>query len=183
LLFNFRERWKPDEATSKYLEGDIDTKGRGNRQVGLHPLAAFASALVPRTKLLKAYSKEDRNKIWFGLHQSVMQHCQLLGGALPIAQQELINQTNQNPTGPDSSYLQDLLDEGYHSDEDVADEVGEADAVANMATEIEHEISKNKALSALPFHDNSKQFADPLIWWRQKKSHFPMLSCLARKCL
>jgi hypothetical protein len=28
------------------------------------PLAAFASALEPRTKLLKAYSKEDRNKIW-----------------------------------------------------------------------------------------------------------------------
>jgi hypothetical protein len=63
LLFNFRERWKPDEA-SQYLEGDIVTRGRENRQVGLHPLAAFASALEPRTKLLKAYSKEDRNKIW-----------------------------------------------------------------------------------------------------------------------
>jgi hypothetical protein len=78
-------------------------------------------------------------------------------------------QAKDIPT-PDSSYLQDLLKEGYHSDEDVDDEVGEEDAVANMATEIEHEISKNKALSALPFHDNSKKFADPLIWWR-KTSH------------
>jgi hypothetical protein len=92
-----------------------------------------------------------------------MQHCQLLGGTLPITQQELINQTNQDPTGPDFSDLQDLLEEGYHSDEDVADEVGEEYAVANMAREIEHEISKYKALSALPFHDNSKNFADPLI--------------------
>jgi hypothetical protein len=112
-----------------------------------------------------------------------MQHCQLLGGTLPITQQELINQTNQDPTGQDSSYLQDLLEEGYHSDEDVADEVGEEDAVANMAMEIEYESSKNKASSALPFHDNTKKFADPLIWWRQKKSHFPILSCLARRYL
>jgi hypothetical protein len=112
-----------------------------------------------------------------------MQHCQLLGSTLPIAQQELINQTNQDPTGPDSSDLQDPLEEGYHSDEDVADEVGEEDAVANMARKIEHEISKYKASSALPFHVNSKKFADPLILWREKKSHFPILSCLARKCL
>jgi hypothetical protein len=113
-----------------------------------------------------------------------MQHCQLLGGTLPITQQELINQTNQDPTGPDYSYLQDLLEEGYHSsNEDVADEVGEEDAVANMATEIEYESSKNKALSVLPFHDNTKKFADPLIWCSQKKSHFPILSCLARKYL
>jgi hypothetical protein len=182
LLFDFLETWKPDEA-SQYLEGDIVTSGRGNRQVGLHPLAVFASALEPRTKNLKAYSKEDRNKIWAGLHQNSMQHCQLLGGTLTIAQQELINQTNQDPTGPDSSYLQDLLEEGYHSDEDVADEVGEEDAAANMATEIEYESSKNKPLSVLPFHDNTKKFADPLIWWRQKKSHFPLLSCLAQKYL
>jgi hypothetical protein len=47
LLFDFRERWKPDEA-SQYLEGDIVTRGRGNRQVGLHPLAAFAfNATLP----------------------------------------------------------------------------------------------------------------------------------------
>jgi hypothetical protein len=75
------------------------------------------------------------------------------------------------------------LEEGYHSDEDVADEVGEEDATANMAREIEHEICKYKALSALPFHDNSKKFADPLIWWRQKQSLFPILSCLAQKYL
>jgi hypothetical protein len=46
LLFDFRERWKPDEA-SQYLEGDIVTRGRANRQIGLHPLAAFASVLDP----------------------------------------------------------------------------------------------------------------------------------------
>jgi hypothetical protein len=56
LLFNFRGRWKPDEA-SQYLEGGIVTRGRGNRQVEINPLAAFASALDPRTKLLKANSK------------------------------------------------------------------------------------------------------------------------------
>jgi hypothetical protein len=142
---------------------------------------ALASTLDPRTKFLKAYSKDDCNKICAGLHQNAMEHCQLLGDThLPIAQQELINQTKQDPTGQDSSDFQDLFKEGYHSDEDVADEVGEKDAVANMAREIEHEISKYKALSAPPFHDNSKKFADPLIWWRQKKSHFPILSFLAR---
>jgi hypothetical protein len=113
-----------------------------------------------------------------------VQHCQLLGDTLPIAtEQELITQTNQDPRGPDSSDLQDILEEGYHSNEDVADEVGEEDAAANMAREIEHEISKYKALSALPFHNNSKKFADPLIWWKQKQSLFPIFSCLARKYL
>jgi hypothetical protein len=74
LLFYFRcERWKPDEA-SQYMEGDMVIRGCGNRQVGLHPLAAFTSTLDPRTKLLKAYSKEDRKKIWAELHQNAMQH-------------------------------------------------------------------------------------------------------------
>jgi hypothetical protein len=182
LLFDFRDHWKPDEA-NQYLEGDIVTRGCGNRQVGLHPLATFASALDPRTKNLKTYSKEDRNKIWAGLHQNAIQHCQLLGGTLPITQQEMIKQAKQDPTGPYSSYLQDLLEERYHSDEDVADEVGEEDGVANKAREIEHEINKYKTLSALRFHDNSKIFADPLIWWKQKKLHFPIFSCLAQKYL
>jgi hypothetical protein len=85
LLFDFRERWKPDDA-SQYLEGDIVTRGRGNWQIGLHLLAAFASKLDPRKKLLKAYSKGGCNMIWAGLHQNAMQHCQLLGGTLPISQ-------------------------------------------------------------------------------------------------
>jgi hypothetical protein len=83
LLFNFRERWKPDEAR-QFLEGSIVTRGHGIRQVGLHSLAAFASALNPRTKQLKAYSKEDCHKIWPRLHQKAMEHCQLLGGPLGL---------------------------------------------------------------------------------------------------
>jgi hypothetical protein len=111
-----------------------------------------------------------------------MQHYQLQGGALPIAQQqELIDQTHHGPPCPDSSDLLDLLEEGYHCDGDVADEVGEEDAVANMERKIEHEISECKTLSALPFHDTSSIFADPLIWWKQKKLLFPILSCLAQK--
>jgi hypothetical protein len=64
-LANFHERWKPNEA-SQYLEGDVVTRGRGIWQVELRPLFAFASALNPRTKLLKAYSKEDCKNIWAG---------------------------------------------------------------------------------------------------------------------
>ncbi len=62
LLFDFFERWKQANA-SQYLVGDVITRGCGIQQVGLNPLAAFASALDPRTKLLKACSKEDRIKI------------------------------------------------------------------------------------------------------------------------
>jgi hypothetical protein len=36
-------------------------------------MAASASALAPRTKLLKAYSKVDRKKIWVALHQKAME--------------------------------------------------------------------------------------------------------------
>jgi hypothetical protein len=79
LLFDFRERWKPDNA-SQYLVWDVITRGCGIQQVGLHRLAAFASVLDPRIKLLKAYSKEDRIKIWAGLHKKVMEHCMLPGG-------------------------------------------------------------------------------------------------------
>jgi hypothetical protein len=65
--------------------------------VGLHPLAAFASALDPKTKELKAYSKEDCKKIWAGLHQKGMEHCQLQDGPLlELNQQELVNNTNQD---------------------------------------------------------------------------------------
>jgi hypothetical protein len=64
LLFHFQECWKLDEG-GQFLEEGIVTRGCGIWQVGLHPLAAFASALDPtRTKQLKAYSKEDCKKIW-----------------------------------------------------------------------------------------------------------------------
>jgi hypothetical protein len=58
LLFYFLEGPKPDEAR-QYLESGVITRRCGIQQVGLHSLAAFASALGPRTKILKAYSKED----------------------------------------------------------------------------------------------------------------------------
>ncbi len=74
LLFDFREPWKPDNE-SQYLVGDVITKEHGIRQVGLHPMAAFASALDPRTKFLLAYSKEDRIKMWVGLQNKAMDHC------------------------------------------------------------------------------------------------------------
>jgi hypothetical protein len=79
LLFDFHARWKDGEA-SQHLEGGVVPRGRGIQQVGLHPLAAFASALDPRTKQLKAYSKEDSKKIWAGLQQKAMEHCQVPGG-------------------------------------------------------------------------------------------------------
>jgi hypothetical protein len=73
--------------------GDVVTRGHGIQQGVLHPLAAFASALYPRVKLLKAYSKEDCKKIWAGLHQKAMEHCEHPGGALELAQQEMVNTT------------------------------------------------------------------------------------------
>ncbi len=76
--------------------GDVVTRGHGIQQGVLHPLAAFASALYPRAKLLKAYSKEDCKKIWAGLHQKAMEHCQLMGGPLELDQQEVVNNTNQD---------------------------------------------------------------------------------------
>jgi hypothetical protein len=65
----------------------------------------------------------------------------------------------------------------------VADEIGEEDAVVNLEREIEDEIRKYKTLSALAFHDTSRKFANPLIWWKQKRFSFPILSCLAQKYL
>jgi hypothetical protein len=37
--------------------------------------------------------------------------------------------------------------------------------------------------SFLPFYDKAKVFADPLVWWKEKQFHFPILSKLARKYL
>jgi hypothetical protein len=164
LLFDFCEPWKPDEA-SQFLEGSIVNRGRGIWQVGLHPLAAFASALDPRTKQLKAYSKEDCQKIWAGLHQKAMEHCQLPGGPLELDQQEVVNNTNQDeavelqPPGLKASFFKHVLDRGQESEEGAG-----GDAEANIAKDIENEISKYKTWSALPFYDNAQVFSDPLLW-------------------
>jgi hypothetical protein len=185
LLHDFRERWKPDDA-SQYLEGDEVTRGRLNRQVGLHPLAAFASALDPRTKILKAYSKVDRKKIWAGLQQKAMDHCLLPGGAVELEEQEVANNPNQEEGAPElepgskASDLQDFFDLGQESEEDEADEgtLGrEQDAVVSIERQIEGEISKYQTLSYL------KITSDPLLWWKQKQFQFPILSCLAQKYL
>jgi hypothetical protein len=57
-----------------FIDSDLCTPGTfiipgSIQQLPEDPLAAFASALDPRAKQLKAYSTEDRKKIWAGLHQ------------------------------------------------------------------------------------------------------------------
>jgi hypothetical protein len=65
----------------------------------------------------------------------------------------------------------------------VAAEGPEEDALANIARDIEIEISEYKTWSALPFRDKDRAFTDPLLWWSQKKFHLPILACLAQKYL
>ena len=197
LLFDFRERWKQDNA-SQYLVGDVITRGRGIRQVGLHPLAAFASALDPRTKFLKAYSKEDRIKIWAGLHNKAMEHCLLPGGVVEFAQKHVIKNTIQDKGASDSlsrhakiTRNKNFFNMGQESEEDEDNEgtMGEeADAVTNIAMQIESEITKYKSWSALTFFEvdddgTTEVHADPLLWWKEKQFQLPILSCLARKYL
>ena len=187
LLFDFRDRWKPDEA-SQYLEGDVVTRGRGIRQVGLHPLAAFASALDPRTKQLKAYPRGDRQKIWAGLHLKAMEHCQVPGGLLEVEQQELVHTpaAELQPPGPKNTDLQNFFDLGQDSEDDKDMEGtlnAEADAVANITRKIEGEISKYKQLPHLQLYDSENELNDPLLWWKSHKFDFPILACLARKYL
>ena len=90
------------------------------------------------------------------------------------------NNTNQDEGAPElqpsGSDFQDFFDLGQESEEDLAGEetLGEeADAVANIARQIEGEISKYQTLSLLPFYDNAKEFTDPRIWWKQKTVSVP----------
>jgi hypothetical protein len=166
LLFYFCERWQPDYA-SQYLKGDVVTRWRSIWQVGLHPLAVFASALDPRTNILKPTQK-DCKKIGAGVHKKVMEHSKLPSSALelPRQQQEMVSNKNQEkgaaewqPPGPKSSDLQDIFDLGQESEEDVASEgtMGvEEDAVAHIARQIEGEIGKYKTLSVPPFYGNAR---------------------------
>ena len=113
-------------------------------------MAAFASALDPRTKFLKAYSKEDRIKIWVGLQNKAMDHCMLPGGVVECAHQEVVKNTIQdkgasNSLSPHAKIASklDFFNMGQESEED--DEgtmVEEADAFANLAVQIESEITK-----------------------------------------
>ena len=50
-----QRRVKNLAEASQYLEGGVVTRGHGSQHVGLHPLAAFASVLDLRTKVLRAY--------------------------------------------------------------------------------------------------------------------------------
>jgi hypothetical protein len=82
----------------------------------------------PRTKLLKAYSKVDRKKIWAGLQQKAMDHCLLPRGAVELEEQEVANNPNQEEVAPEleqnskASDLPDFFDLGQESEEDEADE-------------------------------------------------------------
>jgi hypothetical protein len=55
----------------------------------------------------------------------------------------------------------------------------EEDALANIARCIKSEISKYKTWSALPFRDKDRAFTDPLLLWKQKQFHLPILAGLA----
>jgi hypothetical protein len=76
-----------------------------------------------------------------------------------------------HPPSPKSPNLQDVLDRGQESEEEVAGEgtlgVEEDAVLANIARQIEGIISKYTTSTALPFYDNANVFADPLLWWKQ----------------
>ena len=120
-----------------------------------------------------------------------MEHCRLPGGVVELEQQEVVNNPIQDqgaaelqPPGHLPPNLQSFLDLGQESEEDEGPLGEEAvDAVANIARQIEGEIRRYQTLSPLPFYDNAKVFADPLIWWKQKQFQFPILSKLAIKYL
>ncbi len=109
-----------------------------------------------------------------------MEHCQLPGGVVELEQQEVVNNTIQDegaaevhPPGTTSSNLRAFFELGQESEEDQGSLGEEADAVANIARQIEGEISKYQTLSLLPFYDNAKEFTDPRIWWKQKTVSVP----------
>jgi hypothetical protein len=123
--------------------------------------------------------------------------CSSRRGAVELEEQQEVVHNNTNyqeegapelqPPGPKSSNVQDFFDTRTGKwGQDEADEEGtlgeeeEVDAFANIARQIEGEISK--------YHQTSlsapKIFTDPLIWWEQKQFQFPILSaCLAQKYL
>jgi len=142
-------------------------------------MAAFASALDPRTKFLKAYSKEDRIKIWVGLQNKAMDHCMLPGGVVECAHQEVVKNTIQdkgasNSLSPHAKIASklDFFNMGQESEEDETNEgtMGEeCDAFANLAMLIESEITKYKSSGSLAFFEVDKDgttgvHADPLLW-------------------
>jgi hypothetical protein len=72
-------------------------------------------------------------------------------------------QSGLHPPGPKSPFKKRAFGKGQDSEEDVAGEGtllgAEEDAVANIAGDIEGEISKYKKWSALPFYDNDELLA------------------------
>ena len=167
-----------DSFQTEWGCGDIDTMydehralGPRNRHKGFRQAHMLAAALDPRSKGLQLFGHNDKRKIW----------------ELLTAKAESLAKTHF-PT------IYDGAPPCHHGDDDIDDllfdlvdvpvvqlDMQQKDAA--LMESVAAEISSYKSFATLPRTLASGEHPDPLVWWRNHKAMFPILSKLARRIL
>jgi len=167
-----------DSFQTEWGCGDIDTMydehralGPRNRHKGFRQAHMLAAALDPRSKGLQLFGHNDKRKIW----------------ELLTARAESLAKTHF-PT------IYDGAPPCHHGDDDIDDllfdlvdvpvvqlDMQQKDAA--LMESVAAEISSYKSFATLPRTLASGEHPDPLVWWRNHKAMFPILSKLARRIL
>lgn len=165
MLDDYIPRWKSSTNEPRLFSGSI-SRGRMNRQEGIHPAVFIAAALDPRMKTAKYWMpREDDRTALYGNILSLMMDESNQSRASTV---DIEDTAGNLDIGTSKSFI-DLLFANDKGDENII--------MANPNLTCERELEDFKNYPA------AGRSEDPLVWWSTHESQFPTLARLAIKFL
>ena len=203
---DFEERWGKDNE--RQFSSTV-VRGKMNRQIGIHPVIAVASALDPRYKGLKCYDNVDRESIWWHLLRHAANASESLNIYNENDDDNLNRRMGQNNDGREAnevdddftSFMNEMNENSNLSNEDVNNgdggdnelDVGanddELDGGEDRENENIHwrmcrkEVDKYRKMPVLQNKTNDVHNCPLQDFWKPNEKKFPVLSFLARMYL
>ena len=176
LLKDLDDRWF---SNLELFSGTVQ-HGRANRQFGIHPALMIASFLDPRFKSLPSTPDATREAI----HARVLEIMKQLETEHRDSAGTANNPMDVEEDGKES----ENEDDGLFADlqnEVVAAEAGDQEAGLESvdsvcADEMKHYLAEKSLKISFKDSQGKRIFSDPLKWWKEHQSLYPIMASLAR---
>jgi hypothetical protein len=193
LHHDFCTRWKDGDAPVLFDPRVL--RGRMQRQLGIHPIICLATCMDPRFKNLPMFQPDEKEGLWKALQDWMEKMAHLV---LP----QLANDPSVVPPDAATGLLPPARTPGealqQEQDDDLyafLEEVDNVNDSANQRTgvgagtdgmslseKVKDELKRYRARPAQSVFINTmtKEYRNPLIWWKDNSLDFPIMSELAR---
>ncbi len=190
---DFEARWGREGESQFNVEVQ---RGEKNRQKGIHPVVAIATALDPRYKGLRTFTNEDKENIWEEVH-SIATNLSEDGEyyddedmAMNERNQVVRNRRDNMNNDGNEELLMFMMEMNQGENEfGINDEAADDNSIPDEENNNIHyrntlrELETYKEMPILPIMSNGK-YNDPFTdFWKVHQKKLPVLAAMAKKYL